>query len=147
MQQKIFITGASSEIGFALAEQYLLTGAIVGLFARRKTELEKLKDKYTSAVCYAGDVANFTSIQKAAKDFLENYGATNIVIANAGMSSGTATCLKNIETIKKIYSTNFMGTVHTFAAFIGSLKTRKQGKLVGISRITQVLLLTAHQKL
>ena len=43
--QKVFITGASSGIGAAIAEEYASQGAILGLVARREAKLEAIKNK------------------------------------------------------------------------------------------------------
>ena len=97
---KIFITGASSGIGNALAHEYAKrfsgTCAIIGLAARRSEHLQQLATELhnqykISCAIYALDVRDATALEAAATDFIAKFGAPNIVIAKAGVSRGTLT--------------------------------------------------------
>jgi len=82
---KIFISGASSGIGEALAVHYAQHGAILGLCARRLEPIQALAAKLgNQAVAYRVDVTDPASVQTAALDFMERFGVPDIVIANAG---------------------------------------------------------------
>ena len=92
MPLKIFITGASSGIGAEIARQYSLLNHdnIIGLIGRNKTKLSKLhKQLDCKSLPIVADVSDFNSIETAAQIFLSEYGLPDIVIANAGVSSGT----------------------------------------------------------
>ena len=87
---KVFITGATSGIGESLAHQYADQGATLGLVGRRENLLVKIKSKIkTPCEIYAVDVTEQNEIQKAANHFVKEHGAPDIVIANAGVSTGT----------------------------------------------------------
>ena len=143
----IFITGASSGIGNALAHEYAKryanTQSILGLVASRSEHLQQLatelQNQYKiSCAIYPLDVRDATALEAAATDFITRFGAPNIVIASAGVSRGTLTELKeDIAAFQAIFEINVMGMVHTFAPFIASLKqTAKQGQtaqLVGVA--------------
>ena len=89
---KVFITGASSGIGAALAAHYARQGAVLGLCARRLVPTQALFSSLLCAgSCYQVDVTDATSLQAAAADFTERFGVPDIVIANAGISVGNST--------------------------------------------------------
>lgn len=139
-QLKVFITGASSGIGQALAEHYASEGAIIGLVARRLSLLTSLQEKLpTKTIIYAVDVRDFDALEKAAQDFIAQFGPPDIVIANAGVSAGTLTENKDdIKTFKGVIDINLLGMVHTFQPFIHVMKQAKKGSLVGIASVAGI---------
>lgn len=140
MPLKIFITGANSGIGEALAIEYAKQGAILGLVARRKKELQILQKKLNGKVLiYEVDVTNINQCRWASEDFIAHHGAPDIVIANAGISTGTLTeNFSDIQTFKKIIDTNLNGVINTFYPFVQLFKKREQGQFVGISSIAGI---------
>ena len=145
---KLFITGASSGIGSALASYYARQGAVLGLVARRSDQLRKisqtLMDEGANQVsCYPLDVTDTAALRNAAEDFIKAFGAPDIVIANAGVSSGTLTeCADDLEIIKRIFDINVCGMAATFSPFIASMrevaKEGKPGRLVGIASVAGI---------
>jgi short-subunit dehydrogenase len=158
----IFITGASSGIGNALAHEYakrcsasridIASQSInseqinvnIGLVSRRSEHLhqlaETLQNQYdVTCAIYALDVRDATALQAAAQDFMAKFGAPNIVIANAGVSRGTLTELKeDITAFQAIFDINVMGMMHTFQPFIASMKTAGGGQLVGVASVAGI---------
>jgi short-subunit dehydrogenase len=139
-QLKVFITGASSGIGQALAREYSNQGAILGLVARRKPLLNTLKQTLnTECSVYPLDVRDQEALQKAAHDFITKYGIPDVVIANAGVSAGTLTEHKaDTATFKALMDINVIGMVNTFQPFMAGMKKTRQGRLVGIASIAGV---------
>ena len=144
----IFVTGASSGIGQALAHEcagrYASTGLTLGLVARRRSKLQKLADelqtkhKSTCAI-YSLDVRDSVALQTAAQDFIARFGAPDIVIANAGVSRGTLTQEKeDIAAFQAVFDINVMGMVHTFNPFIAAMQTAKKGQLVGVASVAGI---------
>ncbi len=117
---KVFITGASSGIGQALARHYAAQGAILGLVSRRGELLEVLvRELDCPCAIYAVDVRNSAAMQQAAQAFIAEYGVPDLVIANAGVSRGTLTEQQaDIAAFQAVMDTNVMGLVHTFQPFI-----------------------------
>jgi short-subunit dehydrogenase len=144
--QRIFITGASSGIGEALARHYAQQGAELGLVGRREEALESLRASLTGAArhrVYALDVNQHQALADAAADFLRG-GAVDIVIANAGISQGTLTeYAEDIAVFAQIMATNVTATVATFAPFICTMKAlppaqAAQCRLVGIGSVAGI---------
>ena len=138
---RVFITGASSGIGEALAVYYAGQGATLGLSARRAEALEQLNEKLGGHhATYALDVADTPALANAAADFIARFGAPNIVIANAGISAGTLTeCSEDLAVIKRILDTNVFGMAATFAPFIAAMQSASgERRLVGIASVAGI---------
>lgn len=145
---RIFITGASSGIGSALATHYAATGAILGLAARRADQLEALavvlRAHGASAVsCYPLDVTDAAALRAAAEAFTTSHGAPDIVIANAGVSAGTLTeYAEDLDVIQRIFAINVFGMAATFSPFIAPMRAAAQqgrpGRLVGIGSVAGI---------
>lgn len=138
---RVFITGASSGIGEALAVEYASRGAVLGLVARRSGVLEALNRRLGGGhAVYALDVTDATALAAAAADFTGRFGVPDIVIANAGISAGTLTeCGEDLSVIKRILETNVLGLVATFAPFIAPMRATGGGqRLVGIASVAGI---------
>ncbi len=144
----IFITGASSGIGKALAHEYAKrysgSSAIIGIVSRRSEHLQHLATelqnlyKITCAI-YPLDVRDSAAVETAAQDFIARFGAPNIVIASAGVSRGTLTEDKDdIKAIQAIFDINVMGMVNTFQPFIAAMKLVGHGQLVGVASVAGI---------
>ena len=77
---RVFITGASSGIGEALARHYAARGATLGLVARREDLLARLRDSLpTPAEIYPCDVRDLAALKAGAADFIARRGAPHIL--------------------------------------------------------------------
>lgn len=137
---RVFITGASSGIGAALARAYAARGATLGLAARREAALKALADSLpVKTSIYPLDVADAAALQTAADDFNARYGLPEVVIANAGVSVGTLTEEKeDLAAFERVFATNVMGMVNTFAPFAAAMRRRGSGRLVGVASVAGV---------
>lgn len=144
MTFSVFITGASSGIGEALAVYYAAQGATLGLAARRNEHLEALNQRLGGRhACYALDVTDAPALHAAASDFITRFGAPDIIIANAGVSAGTLTEFEeDLEVFRRVMDTNVFGMAATFAPFIPAMKAagagRKMQRLVGIASVAGI---------
>ncbi|WP_374681875.1 SDR family oxidoreductase [Accumulibacter sp.] len=136
----LFITGASSGIGQALAEYYAARGAQLGLCARRAEALEQLAARWPGQVhCYPLDVTDAAALRAAGDDFMARLGVPDIVVANAGISMGTLSeHAEDLDAIRRVMDTNFFGMAATFSPFIGSMRRAGHGRLVGVASVAGI---------
>jgi short-subunit dehydrogenase len=133
---RVFITGASSGLGAALARHYAALGATLGLIARRADALKSLSDQLPDATFYPLDVCDSAAMQAAAADFIARFGVPDIVIAAAGISVGTLTeHADDLSVFQAVINTNVLGTVTTFQPFITAMRNQGHGSLVGIASV------------
>ena len=137
--ERVFITGASSGIGAALALSYAARGASVALVGRRRDALCALAARLPGEhSVYALDVRDRDALHAAARDFLQG-GPVDVVIASAGISVGTLTEeAGDFEVFRAIQETNVLATVATFEPFIAGMKGRGHGRLVGVASVAAV---------
>ncbi|MCP5267759.1 MAG: SDR family oxidoreductase [Zoogloeaceae bacterium] len=143
---RVFLTGASSGIGAALARHYARQGAIIGVVARRAQALQELAAGIRAlggeAAIYVLDVSDSAALAAAAADFLQGVGVPDIVIANAGVSAGTLTEHAEDEAVfRRVIETNLFGMVATFAPFIGPMRADggiSERRLVGIASVAGI---------
>ena len=140
MPLKVFITGASSGIGAALARHYAASGATVALTARRIEVLDVLRSELgANTHAYAADVTDAASLTRAAHAFMAQHGTPDAVIACAGVSIGVDSALQeDIAVFKQVMDTNLLGTLITFQPFIAAMKQQRRGALVGIASVAGI---------
>ncbi|MGN6230624.1 MAG: SDR family oxidoreductase [Trinickia sp.] len=137
---KVFITGASSGIGLALAEHYARQGASLGLVARRLDALSELARRFpqVSVSIYSADVRDEAAIAQAASQFIGAHGVPDVVIANAGISKGVATGHGDLATFREVMDVNYFGMAATFEPFAKRMEEARHGTLVGIASVAGV---------
>ena len=136
----VFITGASSGIGAALANEFATRGACLGLVARRRDALEAVEASLPGKHhTYVADVTDKDALISVARAFDAAVGGTDIVIANAGISIGVKTeFYEDLEQFARVRNTNVLGMAATFHPFIAGMKARRRGTLVGIGSVAGV---------
>ncbi|MGL4667599.1 MAG: SDR family NAD(P)-dependent oxidoreductase, partial [Saezia sp.] len=110
MSKLVYITGASSGIGQALAKQYLLLGDRVVMIARREQEMQHWceQEGFSQEHCfiYKADVRDVDAITSVGRQCMDEVGVPDVVIASAGVSIGVDTeILSDIEVMRKLYET------------------------------------------
>ena len=135
--RSVVITGASGGLGLALARHYLERGATVAVLARRAELLQDLGAEFPGKVCcYPLDVRDSSSLQLAAGDFIARAGVPDIVIANAGVSTGTLTeHAQDIAAFQQVLDINVLGMVSTFQPFVAAMRAARHGTLAGIASV------------
>ncbi|MBS0453062.1 MAG: SDR family oxidoreductase [Proteobacteria bacterium] len=145
----VFITGASSGIGQALAARYYAAGFRLALSARRTAEIEawvlaQALDRSRVEI-YGADVAQVSSIVSAGHDCIARQGLPDVVIANAGVSIGMDTeQLEDLEVMAQTFAINNLGLAATFHPFVGPMRARGTGRLVGIGSVAAIRGLPGH---
>lgn len=145
----VFITGASSGIGQALAWRYHRAGWRLALAARRTAEVESWASAQgisaDSYVIYSADVAHTDSIVAAGRECLARQGVPDVVIANAGISIGMDTAVRDdIDVMARTFATNNIGLAATFQPFVDAMVQRRSGALVGIGSVAGIRGLPGH---
>ena len=137
MAPRVWISGASSGLGAALARHYAAQGAVLGLTARRAHELDALAASFPSrSHVYALDVTDAAAQCCAAADFITRAGLPDIVIANAGISVGTLTEeADDLAAFARVMAVNVQGVVNPFVA---AMRSRGSGRLAGVASVAGV---------
>jgi short-subunit dehydrogenase len=149
MAKLVFITGASSGIGQALALAYYQAGYSLALVARRTEEIKSWSSRHNISLnryeIYSANVSNIDSIVAAGKACIDQQGLPDVVIANAGISVGVDSAMReDLDQLALTFATNNIGLAATFHPFIGGMRLRKSGKLVGIASVAGIRGMPGH---
>lgn len=135
----VFLTGASSGIGRAMAFEYARKGVRVALVARRKPELDDAAQQIRSrggvAVPIVADMADVAQIESALAQANEELGGLDMVIANAGTGSPKHATKLTVADVVRVVDLNVRGAFVTLVAALPYLLERKRGHLVGVSSL------------
>lgn len=145
----VFITGASSGIGQALAAHYASMGWRLALVARRGDAIEAWARAQglgeDRCQVYAADVAQPPQIADAASRCVANQGLPDVVIANAGISIGMdSSRAEDLDVMRETYAVNNVGMAATFQPFIGPMRMRRSGTLVGVASVAAIRGMPGH---
>lgn len=145
----LFITGASSGIGQALALRFHAAGWRLALAARRVDELQRFVLAHSlaehEAQVYAADVGDAASISAAGLSCIQRQGLADAVIANAGISTGIDSALfEDLQVLHDTLQTNVFGIAATFQPFIEPMRQRRRGTLVGVASVAGIRGLPGH---
>ena len=149
MSKLIFVTGASSGIGQALAWRYYQAGYTLALVARRTEEMQTWATHQglepARYQIYSADVAVVDSIVAATESCLQRQGVPDVVIANAGVSIGMDSAVRvDLDVLSRTFAINNVGLAATFHAFIDPMARRGSGALVGIGSVAGIRGLPGH---
>ena len=149
MSRLVFITGASSGIGQALAARFHRSGHRLALVARRTDEVERWTAQQrldpASWRAYRADVRDVAAITAAGRECIATQGLPDVVIANAGISVGVDTAeLADLEVMRATWETNNLGLAATFQPFVAAMRERRSGTLVGIASVAGIRGLPGH---
>ena len=145
----VFVTGASSGIGQALALRFHAAGYRLALVARRADEVARWAADAGIApgrfAVYGADVRDVAAIVAAAEECIEAQGVPDVVIANAGISVGIDTADRaDLEVMRATLETNVLGMAATFHPFVAAMCERRSGRLVGIASVAGIRGLPGH---
>ncbi len=136
--QNILITGAGSGIGRALAVSYsaanvnlFLCGRDIEKLSQTKILCERLKANVLLEIL---DVTDELAVKNWIEKIEEKY-ALDLVIANAGISAGTAGGPESFAQVKKIFATNLDGVLNLVHPVVEKMKTRKRGQIALVSSL------------
>jgi short-subunit dehydrogenase len=135
----VFITGASSGIGAALAREFACEGADVALSARRLDRLEALASEIRKtgrrAVVIPCDVTRDGDLERAADQARAALGKLDVVVANAGFGVTGKLETLALDDYRRQLETNVFGVLRTVYATLDDLK-KTRGRLVLIGSVS-----------
>ncbi|MFL2983062.1 MAG: SDR family NAD(P)-dependent oxidoreductase [Candidatus Neomarinimicrobiota bacterium] len=146
--KKVFITGASSGIGKALAFAYSKLNCCIGISARRVQLLKEISNECKNlggtVFTYELDVQNPEKCKSVAQNFIKDAQGIDYVIANAGIGGDDGLFSGSSENINNIINTNVMGVTNSLMPFIPTMKDQNKGTLVCISSVASYVPLPFH---
>jgi NAD(P)-dependent dehydrogenase (short-subunit alcohol dehydrogenase family) len=145
----LFITGASSGIGQAMALEWARRGGRLALVARRGDEMRAWVAAQgwspERAAVYVADARDMAAMAAAGRACIAAQGLPDVVIANAGVSVGVDMSVEaDLEVLRSVIETNNLGMAATFQPFIAPMCERRGGRLVGIASVAGIRGLPGH---
>jgi short-subunit dehydrogenase len=135
----VWITGASSGIGEALAKAFAKEGSRLVLSSRRKEELERVKKELrlddSHCLVVPLDLGETSSIDSITEQVIARFGRIDILVNNGGISQRSLTRDTPLEIDRKIMEINFFGTVALTKSVLPQLLKQKSGAIVVISSV------------
>ena len=135
MKKKIWITGASSGIGKALAIKFFNKNWEVAVSARRENLLHDLQKTYPKIYPFPLDVTDSHKTLQIFEDIIKKLGSIDLCVFCTGMHDPKSEKKFNIEKIRKIMETNFFGTLNCVNAVSEYFKTKKTGHISIVSSV------------
>ncbi len=145
----VFVTGASSGLGRALALRYYQAGYQLALAARQAGAVEAwaknnqmMAERYD---IYEVDVTQPQSLRAAATRCMAKQGLPDVVLACAGISVGVDTADEaDLAVMHQTFLTNNLGTAATFSPFLPMMRERRSGTLVGLGSVNGIRGFAGH---
>jgi NADP-dependent 3-hydroxy acid dehydrogenase YdfG len=137
----VFLTGASSGIGVALAPELASRGYDLVLAARRLDSLEQLKRDITArfpqrkVAVRALDVRHYEAVQEAVAAAAVEFGGLDKVIVNAGIGSTGMIGQGGFAADRAVIETNVIGAMATIDAAVALMRRQNRGQIVVISSV------------
>lgn len=141
MAESIFITGASSGIGRALAFEMAKKGYSLALTGRRIDEIKQIRDEIIEkhsppAVAVRKlDVTQYHEVPAAIREMAGELGGLDIVYANAGVALGERVGRNEFEKARQTIEVNLLGAIATLDAAAAYFLSKGKGHIVGVSSV------------
>ena len=134
----VWVTGASSGIGEALARALADRGAELVLSARREAKLQKAASECANPERHRVlplDLAEPEMLEEAARRALGFHGHLDVVIHNAGISQRALAKDTDLAVVRRLLEVNFFGTVALTRVVLPSMLARRSGHLVAVTSL------------
>lgn len=146
MKRRIWLTGASSGIGLALAEELLKAGHQVALTARSVEPLEALDRRFPHQVLLApGDVTDPAQVTAIGERIAQVWGALDTAILNAGTCEYVDTRHYDAQLVERVVRTNLIATSYCVQEALILLRQGNRPHLVGVASSVAFLPLTRSE--
>ena len=135
----VVITGASSGIGEAAAEQFAKRGANLVLVARRKEKLEQVAQKLSKysikTLVQVCDVSDKQQVKQMSEKVIETFSRIDILVNNAGFVIYGKVEELSIEDIESQMQTNYFGTINCTKYFLPHFLKQNSGHMVNVASV------------
>ena len=131
----IWITGASSGIGKALALKFANEGWIVAASARRENLLQDLNKENSNIHSFPLDVTNIDQCKSVFKNIIEKFNDVEISIFGTGIHDPKSEKEFNLDKIRKIMEVNYFGTMNSINSVYEYYNNKKSGQISIISSV------------
>ena len=131
----IWITGASSGIGKALAIKFAENGWIVAASARRQNLLNELNQVNKNIHPFPLDVTEIENCKLVANKIIEQFNNIDICVFGTGMHDPKSEKRFNLEKIRKIMEVNYFGTMNSINSIYEYFSEKKNGQISIISSV------------
>ena len=131
----IWITGASSGIGKALAIKFAEKGWIVAASARRENLLEDLNKFNQNIYSFPLDVTEIENCKLIANKIIEKFGGIDICVFGTGMHDPKSEKRFNLNKIREIMEVNYFGTMNSINSIYEYFSEKKNGQISIISSV------------
>ncbi len=133
----VWITGASSGIGEALAYEFDRSGSKVIISSNEDDELERVKNNCNSSVMVLPlDLMNYDELTQKGEEVIEKYGQVDVLINNGGISQRSFVVDTEMNTYEKIMAIDFFGHVAVTKSVLPQMLKQKSGHIVVTSSIS-----------
>jgi len=133
-QKKIWITGASSGIGKALAEKFASEGWKVAASARRKEILDEMSS-HENIFSYPLDITNQDQIKISFEKIIEDFNGLDLCVFSSGTYDPKLEQEINVKQNKFVMETNFFGVLYCINAVENYFKNKKNGHISIVSSV------------
>lgn len=133
--QRVWLTGASSGIGAAVATELATRGATVAITARRREALEEVAGTSGMRV-EPGDVTDDATMARIAATLEAEWGGIDLVILNAGTYEPVTPDTFRAEVFRTHFDVNVMGAVNCIQAVLPNMRARRAGRIAITSSVT-----------
>ena len=133
-QKNIWITGASSGIGKALAEKFAIEGWKVAISARRTEILEQMASK-ENMTSYPLDVTDQKKVTETFSKIVKDFNKIDLCVFSSGTYDPKLEKEINLDQNKFVMNTNYFGVLHCIKSVEGYFKNKKEGHISIVSSI------------
>ena len=133
--KKIWITGASSGIGKALAIKFAKEGWHVAASARRENLLKEIKNTDNKIYPFPLDVKNSEKCKSVFKEIIDKFGDVEVCVFCTGMHDPKSEKSLDLKKIKEIMDVNFFGTINSINSVYEYYKKKKSGHISIVSSV------------
>lgn len=134
--QVVWIVGASSGIGEALAARLHALGAQVVVSARRADALDAFADRHVGSLAVAADATQDASLQAALHGIVARHGRVDVVVYAAGMYQAMSAIEFDLSLAIQHQAVNYVGALNLLGAVLPQLRAQGQGHISLVASVS-----------